>query len=141
MQGSISAHPPLDLVIVAGGALQAELSDVAVQHWLQRESQETEAIASVCVGSFLLGKAGLLDGREATTHFDDIAELNAIAPKAQVSRDKVWVDQGSVITAGGFAAGIDMALHLVSRYMDEEIAAETARQLEYPRRNADQRNF
>lgn len=141
VHGSIAAHEPLDMVIVAGGALQAELDDVAVERWLQREGQATEVIASVCVGSFLLGKAGLLDGHEATTHFDDTADLKAIAPKAQVSSDKVWVDEGRIITSGGFTAGIDMALHLVSRFMGEEIAAETARQLEYPRRQVGQRHF
>ncbi len=141
VHGSIASHEPLDMVVVAGGALQAEMVDVAVARWLQQESQVTEVIASVCVGSFLLGKAGLLDGHEATTHFDDTADLKAIAPKARVTSDKVWVDKGHVITSGGFMAGVDMALHVVSRFMGEEIAAETARQLEYPRRPVGERRF
>ena len=138
---SIESHEPLDMVLVPGGALQAELVDATVEHWLKKASATTEVTGSVCVGSFLLGKAGLLDGREATTHFEDTADLEAIAPHAQVSANKLWVDEGRVVTSGGFASGIDMALHLVSRFLGEELAAETARQLEYPRRQVGERRY
>jgi transcriptional regulator GlxA family with amidase domain len=141
VQGSIASHAPLDMVIVPGGALQAELANAAVDQWLKKTSVTSEVTGSVCVGAFLLGQAGLLDGREATTHFDDTADLKAIAPKARVRADKVWVDEGRVVTSGGFAAGIDMALHLVSRFLGEELAAETARQLEYPRRQVSDRRY
>lgn len=140
VDGNIESHEPLDMVIVAGGALQAELADPTVTAWLQRESRQAEVTGSVCVGSFLLGKAGLLDGREATTHFEDTADLQAIAPLSRVSDDKLWVDEGRIITAGGFASGIDMALHLVSRLLGHELAAETARQLEYPQRKVGDRH-
>jgi transcriptional regulator GlxA family with amidase domain len=74
---SIESHEPLDMVLVPGGALQAELVDATVEQWLKKASATTEVTGSVCVGSFLLGKAGLLDGREATTHFEDTADLRA----------------------------------------------------------------
>ncbi|MEQ6311022.1 MAG: AraC family transcriptional regulator [Delftia sp.] len=135
-QASLQDHPPLDLVIVAGGALQAELAAPEVAAWLRQVAGSSEVTGSVCVGSFLLGRAGLLDQREATTHFEDTEDLRAIAPAARVSADRLWIDEGAIVTSGGFAAGIDMALHLVERLLGAEIAAETARQLEYRRRNA-----
>lgn len=140
-QASVAAHAPLDLLIVAGGALQAPLADPAIAGWLRQVAADSEVTGSVCVGSFLLGRAGLLDGRQATTHFDDAADLGAIAPAARVVTDRLWVDEGRVVTAGGFAAGIDMALHLVARLLDHATAAETARQLEYPWREATDRHF
>ncbi|WP_137924166.1 DJ-1/PfpI family protein [Cupriavidus sp. 2SB] len=142
---TINAHSGIegsgdfDLIIVPGGALQAELDEPAIQAWLKSAAAKAEVTASVCVGAFLLGKAGLLDGREATTHFEDIGELRSVAPKAKVSSDTLWVDEGPIVTSGGFAAGIDMALHLVSRLLGDDIATETARQLEYRQRRATER--
>jgi transcriptional regulator GlxA family with amidase domain len=128
---SIGGHDPLDLVFVPGGALQAQLDDHEVQSWLKRVASGAEVTGSVCVGSFMLGKAGLLDDRQSTTHFDDVGDLAAIAPQTKVVSDRLWVDEGNIITAGGYAAGIDMALHLVERFVGSAMAIETARQLEY----------
>jgi transcriptional regulator GlxA family with amidase domain len=136
---NISDQLALDLVLVPGGALQAELVDDQVQSWLRRVASVAEVSGSVCVGSFMLGKAGLLDGLTSTTHFDDVGDLAAIAPDTTVVTDRLWVDEGKVITAGGYAAGIDMALHLVERFLGAEIATETARQLEYGWRDASDR--
>jgi transcriptional regulator GlxA family with amidase domain len=137
---SIDSHPPLDLMLIPGGALQAELDDKELQLWLKNTASTAEVSGSVCVGSFMLGKAGLLDGRSATTHFGDVEDLAAIAPAAKVTADHLWVDEGKVVTAGGYTAGIDMALHLVSRFLGVSTADETARQLEYAWRRAEDRH-
>jgi transcriptional regulator GlxA family with amidase domain len=132
-------HPSLDVVLVPGGALSAELQDPAVLDWLSAVSAQAEATTSVCVGSFLLGRASLLDGRSATTHFDDADALAALAPDTKVAIDKLWVEDGRIVTAGGYAAGIDMALHLVERFGGKELSVEAARQLEYPLRRDNRR--
>lgn len=95
---TVAHHEPLDLVIVPGGALQDELADRALRDWLQRVAATAEVTGSVCVGSFMLAKAGLLDGREVTTHFDDAADLCAMVPRARVISDRLWVDEGKVVT-------------------------------------------
>jgi transcriptional regulator GlxA family with amidase domain len=133
--GSTGTHDMRDLVFVPGGALQAQLDDDDVKSWLKRVAATAEVTGSVCVGSFMLGKAGLLDNRQSTTHFDDVGDLAAIAPQTKVVSDRLWVDEGDIITAGGYAAGIDMALHLVERFLGSATAVETARQLEYPWRD------
>ncbi len=87
--------------------------------------------ASVCTGAFLLAEAGLMDKRDWTTHWEDVDLLSErLGPKG-AQRNVRWVDTGSVITAGGLSAGIDMALHLVHRFAGLELAARTAKQIDY----------
>ena len=88
-------------------------------------------VASVCTGAFLLAAAGLLDGRPATTHHEDLDDLEETA--ATVIRDARVVDDGDIVTAGGVAAGIDMALWLAERYLGAEVADRAAAQLEFRR--------
>jgi transcriptional regulator GlxA family with amidase domain len=78
-----------------------------------------------------LAAAGLLDGREVTTHWEDIADLSAFAPRAIVVDGARWVDEGGIVTAAGISAGIDRSLHLVARFTDPDFAAATARQMDY----------
>lgn len=128
---TIDAHPPLDVLIVAGGVATAELTKAHVIDWVARTSTRCELTASVCTGAFLLGKAGLLDGRRATTHWEDVADLIAMLPRTTVLRDTPWVDEGDVVTSAGISAGIDMSLHLVERLEGPTLAAATARQMDY----------
>lgn len=90
--------------------------------------------ASVCTGAFLLAKAGVLEGRTATTHWEDVADLRAQFPALAVRDDVRWVDEGSVVSSAGIAAGIDMSLHLVARLASPALAEATARQMDVPYR-------
>ncbi|MFF2045659.1 helix-turn-helix domain-containing protein [Kitasatospora sp. NPDC058170] len=86
-------------------------------------------VASLCTGAFVLGAAGLLDGRRATTHWAHTAELSARHPRAVVDPDVLYTDNGSVLTAAGKAAAVDLCLHLVHLDHGAAIANSVARRL------------
>jgi len=121
----------LDVLIVPGGDVSRVMRDEAVTAWIRAQAKDAIITASVCTGAFLLGKAGLLDGLPATTHWEDQAEMAAIFPTTAVRQDVPWVDCGRVVTSGGISAGIDMSLHLIERLAGRQLAVATARQMEY----------
>ena len=128
---SFADHPPIDLLLIPGGIVSAELKKEQVIHWITTTSANAKLTASVCTGSFLLAKAGLLDGKHATTHWSDIDDMKTMFPNVTVEEKVRWVDQGNIITSAGISAGIDMALHLVSRLDSESLALATAKQMDY----------
>jgi AraC family transcriptional regulator, transcriptional activator FtrA len=89
-------------------------------------------IVSLCTGAFVLAKAGLLDGRRATTHWSVAGELAHDFPQVTVDPDVLFVDEGSLMTSAGSAAGIDLLLHVVRQDYGTEIATQLARQLVVP---------
>lgn len=127
----IAEHPPLDLLIVPGGVIDAELGRKAVVTWVGAQAAHARRIASVCTGAFLLGEAGLLDGRRCTTHWEDISALRSRYPDAHVVSDARFVDDGTVVSSAGISAGLDMSLYLVARLADRSLAVRTARQMDY----------
>lgn len=128
---SFTGHPPLDVVIVPGGLTDEVERDQQLMAWLGASAATAAVTASVCTGAFLLATAGLLDGRTATSHWEDVDDLERRFPQVRVRRDVRWVDEGSIVTSAGISAGIDMSLHLVRRHQGEELATATARQMEY----------
>lgn len=130
-------HPPIDVVIIPGGVVDAELKIPAVAEWIKRVTTTTKLTASVCTGAFLLAQAGLLDGKTATTHWEDIEELRTTFPSLTVVEGRRWVDEGSVVTSAGISAGIDMSLHLVERLTNRELAEGTARRMDFDWREND----
>lgn len=124
-------HPKIDILIVPGGDVTAELEKPGVIAWVSSQSRAAQLTASVCTGAFLLGKAGLLDGKTVTTHWEDIDDLQAMFPGVTVKENARYIDQDSLVTSAGISAGIDMSLHLVARLADEDLAVKTARQMEY----------
>lgn len=118
-----------DLVVVPGGhGTRALVSDLEVLEWLGSYPPH-RLIASVCTGALVLGALGRLHARRATTHasaLGDLARYGATAVDARV------VDEGSVITAGGVTAGIDLGLHLVARLLDATAADRIATQMAWP---------
>jgi transcriptional regulator GlxA family with amidase domain len=86
-------------------------------------------LVCVCAGSIVAGKAGLLTDRECTTHHSHIEELRRIARGARVLENRIFVEDGPVLTSAGVTAGLDLALHLISRQLGPRIAAEVARDL------------
>jgi putative intracellular protease/amidase/YHS domain-containing protein len=123
--------PRTDIVVVPGGSVGAVARDERVTKWLARASAEAEVTLSVCTGAFVLARAGLLDGKEATTHWSGIKALRTQYPKVTVRENQRVVDNGKVATSAGISAGIDGALHLVDRLSGRARASETAHNMEY----------
>lgn len=129
---AMAESPPPDVLIVPGGGVRSLLGDPAAMTWIRRVAAEAEVVMSVCNGAIVLAEAGLLDGLEATTHHGSLAALRKAAPKATVHADRRFVDNGRIVTAAGVSAGIDAALHVVSRLFGPEQAEGVARYMEYP---------
>ncbi len=128
---SIRNHPRVDVLIVPGGVHTRELEKPHVIEWIASLSPQTELTASVCTGAFLLAKAGILQDKPCTTHWEDIPHLRAMFPALDVKEDVAWVDNGRIITSAGISAGIEMALHLVTKLAGKDLALRTARQMQY----------
>ncbi len=118
-----------DVLIVPGGpGVRALLEDREVLDWVRRIHGTTQWTTSVCTGSLLLGAAGLLDGLEATTHWNAAAELEATG--ARYSEQRV-IPQGKIVTAAGVSSGIDMALWLLGRMEGDDAAKAAQLCIEY----------
>jgi transcriptional regulator GlxA family with amidase domain len=125
--------PPLDVLVVPGGwGTRREMNNDRLIAWLSDKARQVMTLTSVCTGSLLLGKAGLLDGKRATTHWRVLKEMRSLFPAVKVIDDLHVVEEGDVITSAGISAGIDMALRVVARHHGESIARGTARFMEYP---------
>ncbi|QRX82725.1 DJ-1/PfpI family protein [Glaciimonas sp. PAMC28666] len=121
----------IDVLIVPGGDVSLVLNNPAVINWIAAQAGNAMITASVCTGAFLLARAGLLNGLQATTHWQDIDEMQAAFPAVTVRPDVPWIDCGAIVTSAGIAAGIDMSLHLVERLAGGQLAHATAKQMEY----------
>lgn len=129
---TLESVPPPDVLIVPGGqGVRALLPHAGVIDWIRRKSAKAEIVASVCTGSLLLAKAGLLTGSPATTHFQCFDLLRELEPTAIVREEVRFTDQGRILTAAGISAGIDLSLHLVARLHGVETAQRSARYMEY----------
>lgn len=128
---TIDEHPNLDVLIVPGGVHTHELEKANVVEWITKISPQTKLTASVCTGAFLLAKAGVLQDKSCTTHWEDIPDLRAMFPALNVKENVPWVDNGRGVTSAGISAGIEMALHLVTKLAGKELALKTARQMQY----------
>jgi transcriptional regulator GlxA family with amidase domain len=118
--------PDLDLLIVPGGeGTRGAMKDPRILDFLRARHASTERVGSVCTGAFVLAEAGLLDRREATTHWLYLDQLRAY-PAVRVREDLRFVDAGDVLTSGGVACGIDMSLHILRRVFGGEVAAAVA---------------
>ncbi len=127
-----TAHEPLDaydMIVVPGGFGTRKLQhDAGFIAWL-KTAQRATLKASVCTGALLLGAAGFLQGRRATTHPNAYKELAPYC--AAVVKERV-VDDGDIVTARGVSSAIDLGLHLVQRFAGEEARARVAAQMDYP---------
>jgi transcriptional regulator GlxA family with amidase domain len=130
--GMLDPTLAVDVLVVPGAiAIGDVAADRALIDAVRDAMDRVDIMASVCTGAFLLGEAGLLEGRRWTTHFEDLDILADSIGGHGATRDVQWVDTGAVVTAAGLSAGIGMALHLVERLVDRELAVATARQIEY----------
>jgi transcriptional regulator GlxA family with amidase domain len=123
---------PMDVLIYPGGVgTRAHLEDPAQLDWVRTQRASTALLTSVCTGSLVYAKAGLLTGRAATTHWSALDLLHELDPTIEVRGEERFVDTGDVITSAGVSAGIDMALHLVARLSSVERAREVRRYIQY----------
>jgi transcriptional regulator GlxA family with amidase domain len=122
------ADAPVPDVIVVGA--QRGAPDLAP--WLRKMREKSRIVMSVCTGAFKLADAGLLEGKQATTHHDFFDAFAKRFPSVTLVRDKRFVQADSVVySAGGLTSGIDLALHVVSLYFGKEAAERTAAYMEY----------
>ncbi len=122
--------PALDTLIVIGGpgVAQAARDPRAVQ-FVRRTAARSRRVASVCTGAFLLGAAGLLDGRRVTTHWKHAEVLAQFFPHATVDADAIYTRDGSIFRSAGVTAGMDLALALVEMDLGRELSLEVAKYL------------
>jgi transcriptional regulator GlxA family with amidase domain len=125
--------PALDLLVVPGGwGARREIDNPRLIEWVKQQGTGAKLVTSVCTGSFLLGKAGLLTSRRATTHWMSLDRMRATFPDIVVEDRLHWVEDGNVLTSAGISAGIDLALKVVAKLHGEAIARVTATYMEYP---------
>lgn len=124
--------PHLDLLLIPGGmGTRTEINNQTLLNWISLRSVKPDIIMSVCTGAALLAKAGVLDGRKATTNklaFDWVAEQGSRVNWIKTAR---WIDDGQVVTSAGISAGIDMSLYVISRLFGEQVRDQLAKRAEY----------
>jgi transcriptional regulator GlxA family with amidase domain len=125
-----SARSRVDTLILAGGpGVRSAAQDVTLVRWVKTHAGRARRVASVCTGAFLLGAAGLFDGRRAVTHWRECNELARRCPEAKVESDPIFVRDGAVWSSAGITAGIDLALALVEEDLGRDLALAVARHL------------
>ncbi|WP_406634787.1 GlxA family transcriptional regulator [Amycolatopsis sp. WGS_07] len=134
VDAGLEALREADTVIVPGWQPPSAPVPPTVLEALQAAHQRGARIVAICTGAFVLARAGLLDGRRATTHWRQTAQLAAAFPDVQVDQDVLYVDHGDVATSAGTGAGIDLLLHLVRSDHGAAYAAQIARNMVLPPR-------
>ncbi len=124
--------PAFDILLIPGGfGTRTAVNNASLLRQLAAASQKAAVTATVCTGSALLARTGLLDGRPATSNkiaWDWVVQQG---PRVLWKRKARWVDDGNIITSSGVSAGIDMALSLIARLHDRDMALTSARNMEY----------
>ncbi len=130
---SFADAPPIDLLLVPGGfGTRPLLQDAETIDWIRATAARARRTASVCTGALLLARAGLLQGRRATTHWGSFGLLATLCNDVRIDREARFVDDG-VLTSAGLASGMDLALHVVETLFGRAVADETARYIDYRR--------
>lgn len=125
-------HPPIDIFVIPGGiGTRAEITKHQVLEWAKNVSANAKITMTVCSGARIPAKLGLLDHLEATTHHTVFASLKELAPALIINPEKRFVDNGTIMTAGGISAGIDLSLHIVKKLHGETVANRTIKYMEY----------
>ena len=125
-----AARSKVDTLIVAGGpGVRSASQDTKLVRWVKTHAGCARRVASVCTGAFLLGAAGLFDGRRAVTHWTECNALARRCPEAKVESDPIFVRDGAVWSSAGITAGIDLALALVEEDLGRDLALAVARHL------------
>jgi hypothetical protein len=120
----------VDTLIVPGGSTVVRESEKPpLLKWLKKQAGDSRRVSSACIGAFMLAKAGLLDGRRATTHWAYAKQLATEFPEVKVDPEPIWVRDGNVYTSAGGTSAIDLSLALLEEDHGRKIALEVARML------------
>ena len=130
---SLDDAPPADVLVIPGGAgTRPLLQDERLLGWLRERAAEVELLLSVCTGALLLGAAGLLERRSATTHHDAFDELAALSPTTHVVRGQRFVRSDErLVTSAGVSAGVDASLYVVQELTGVETKDRTISEMEW----------
>lgn len=124
--------PNFDIVLVPGGiGTRAEVSNGVLMQWILSQSKTSEFVTSVCTGSALLAKAGILDGVRATTNKKAFGWATSQGERVHWVKEARWVEDGRFFTSSGVSAGIDMTLALIQKMLGPEMAKDIATWTEY----------
>jgi transcriptional regulator GlxA family with amidase domain len=136
------AEQGFDLLLVPGGPGAYDASYPEITQWLPDAVKRSSRYAAVCTGAFILGEAGLLDGRRVTTHWNYVDRLASRFPNAMVEMDQIYIFDQNLVTSGGVTAGMDMALAIVAEDHGKYVALDVAKVLLVAvKRQGDQRQF
>lgn len=128
---SFENAPEPNVLVIPGGGVEGQVKNPNVIRWIQEKAKNAEIVMSVCNGAYILAKAGVLDGLEATTTAGLIPGLRKAAPRTKVVDDKRFVDNGKIITTAGLSSGIDGSLHVIERLFGRGTAQMAALGMEY----------
>ena len=129
---SFESAPAIDVVLVPGGiGTRREVDNPVLLDWLQQRAQQAELVTSVCTGSALLAKAGVLDGVRATTNKLAFAWAASQSAKVQWQQQARWVEDRKFFTSSGVSAGIDMSLAVIAKLVSHQAAEQAANFAEY----------
>ena len=136
---SFQSAPAIDVLLVPGGiGTRREVNNPVLLNWLKKRSQHAELVASVCTGSALLAKAGVLDGLRATSNKLAFAWAASQSEKVQWQQQARWIEDGKVFSSSGVSAGIDMAFAGIAKLVSQRAAEQAANFAEYTwQRDAD----
>ncbi len=133
--------PKPDIVLIPGGGgihtdgtafgSRKEMHNEVLLSWVRTQNKTAELMLSVCTGSMILAKSGLLEGLSATTHWKAVEVMQAAAPNTKLFPEKRWVDNGRIILSAGVSAGIDMSLYVISKLLGKDVADENAQYIQY----------
>lgn len=132
---------PFDTLVIGGGTF-VQPSTPGLVALVQRAAARARRVAAICTGAFVLGEAGLLDGRRVTTHWMHARELKSQFPQCTADTDRIFINDGPIWTSAGMSAGIDLALALIEADLGHEVTKEIAKKLVlYHRRAGGQSQF
>ena len=130
--------PDVDILIISGGnGTNQQINIKSVLDWIEEVHQKTEYTLSICSGSRLLGVLGVLNNQPYCTHHQVYADMEKIVPTGHPQQDKRFVGFDKVFTSGGISAGIDLSFHIVELLYGSDVAAKTAKYMEYNRNLAE----
>ncbi len=124
--------PEIDILVIPGGAGSRDASErESVIKWVLQRNERSGITFSVCSGSRILGRAGLLDNIEYTTHHEVADEMTGIAPRGILVRGRRFTESGKIMTSAGISAGIDLSLYIVEKLWGNDIMEKTKIYMEY----------
>lgn len=121
-----------DIVVIPAIPNPESMENEAVLTWIRQQSDKGSFIFSICVGAEVFAATGLLDGRTATTHWNDIDRIEALYPAVNWVRGLRYVDGGTYMTSAGITSGIDAVLHYIAHHNGDEVAQSIAENMHYP---------